>query len=300
MSTRKHHMKIGLIGLGRMGMAVARRLNACGCSVTAWDRNAAAVEAAVAAGVRTASGPQAIVADADFVISIITEDNGVRALFEGPEGFLSTDVKGKLFIEMSTLQPATTRALAPIVAAKGARLVEAPVMGSIPTVRDGQLLVLAAGDVADIQRASAVIDHLARRVVHMGPHGSALAMKLAVNLAMASYLQALAEATALGTAHGLALEKVLDILLEAPTATPWLKGKLDIFKGGRGDVSLDIRTIRKDVMSAVATGALAGVPMPATSGVLTSLSAAVAGGWGDKDLAEIPKYFRDHLLQVYD
>lgn len=69
---------------------------------------------------------------------------------------------------------------------------------------------------------------------------------------------------------------------------------------GRGDVTLDVRTIRKDVMSAVATGTLAGVPMPAASGVLASLSAAVTGGLGEKDLAEVPRYFRDYLLQVYE
>lgn len=173
-------------------------------------------------------------------------------------------------------------------------------MGSIPTVRQGKLLVLAAGDATDIQRASCVLDHLARRIVHMGPHGSALAMKLAVNVGMATYLQSIAEATALGMAHGLTLEQMLEILLEAPTASPWLKAKLDVLKGGHDDVTLDIRTIRKDVMSAIATGALAGVPLPAAAGALASLSAAVAAGWGEKDLAEVPRYFRDHLLQVYD
>jgi 3-hydroxyisobutyrate dehydrogenase len=293
-------MTVGLVGLGRMGMAIARRLGERGVAVTAWDRNSAAMRAAAGQGIKTADGPQAIAAAADVVISIITEDNGVRAVFNGPHGLLADAVQGKLFIEMSTLQPATTRSLAPAVQAKGARLVEAPVMGSIPTVREGKLLVLAAGDAADVQRAGAVLDHLARRVVHMGPHGSALAMKLAVNLGMATYLQSLAEATALGMSHGLTLETMLEIFLEAPTASPWLKSKLDVLKGGQGDVTLDIRTIRKDVMSAVATGAQAGVPLPAASGVLASLSAAVAGGWGEKDLAEVPRYFRDHLLQVFD
>lgn len=293
-------MTIGLIGLGRMGMAIAQRLGERGITVTAWDRNAAATQAAAALGLKIADGPQAVADAADIVISIITEDKGVRALFNGPGGILGTDVNGKLFIEMSTLQPATTRALAPAVEAKGARLVEAPVMGSIPTVREGKLLVLAGGNAADIQRAATVLDHLARRIVHMGPHGSALAMKLAVNVGMATYLQSIAEATALGMAHGLTLEQMLEILLEAPTASPWLKAKLDVLKGAHDDVTLDIRTIRKDVMSAIATGALAGVPLPAAAGALASLSAAVAAGWGEKDLAEVPRYFRDHLLQVYD
>jgi 3-hydroxyisobutyrate dehydrogenase-like beta-hydroxyacid dehydrogenase len=173
-------------------------------------------------------------------------------------------------------------------------------MGSIPTVREGKLLVLAGGHAADVERARAVLDALARRVVHMGPHGSGLAMKLAVNLGMANYLQSLAESLALGLAQGLPLDRMLEILGEAPIASPWLKSKLEVLKGGSGDTTLDIRTIRKDVMSAVATGALAGVPMPATSGTLASLSAAVAGGWGEKDLAEAPRFFREFMPQIYE
>jgi 3-hydroxyisobutyrate dehydrogenase len=234
------------------------------------------------------------------VLSIITEDKGVRQIFTGPDGFLSGEVAGKLFIEMSTLQPATHRELAPLVKAKGARLVDSPVMGSIPTVREGKLLALLGGEGADVERARRVLDHLTRRVAHIGPNGAGCAMKLAVNLGMALYLQSLAEAMSLGQSEGLTLEQMLDIFAEAPTASPWLKGKVGALKGEPSDITLDIRTMRKDVMSAIATGARNGVAMPATSGTLASLSAAVAGGWGDKDLAEVPRYFREFMLQVYD
>ena len=101
--------------------------------------------------------------------------------------------------------------------------------------------------------------------------------------------------------EGLTLEQMLEILSDAVTATPWLKGKLPVLKGQPSDITLDIRTTRKDVMSAIATGARNnGVAMPATSGALASLSAAVAGGWGDKDLAEVPRFFRDFMLQDYE
>ena len=293
-------MKVGLVGLGRMGAAIAQRLNERGCEVAAWDRNPKAREAQAKRGLRIVNNPRAVASAADVVLSIITEDKGVRQIFGGPDGFLSGEIKDKLFIEMSTLQPMTHRELAPMVSARGARLVDSPVMGSIPTVREGKLLALLGGEAADVERARSVLDHLTRRIVHIGPNGAGCAMKLAVNLGMAVYLQSLAEAISLGASEGLKLDQMLDIFGEAPTASPWLRGKVGVLKGEPGDITLDIRTMRKDVMSAIATGARNGVAMPATSGTLASLSAAVAGGWGDRDLAEVPRYFREFMLQVYE
>ena len=292
-------MKVGLVGLGRMGAAIGQRLNERGCEVVAWDRNPRARELLGKRGLRIVSGPRAVADEAEVVLSIITEDKGVRQIFTAPDGFLSGEVKGKLFVEMSTLQPMTHRDLAPMVKAKGASLVDSPVMGSIPTVREGKLLALLGGEAADVERVRAVLDHLTRRIVHIGPNGAGCAMKLAVNLGMAVYLQSLAEAMSLGVSEGLKVDQMLDIFGEAPTASPWLKGKVGVLKGEPGDITLDIRTMRKDVMSAIATGARNGVAMPATSGTLASLSAAVAGGWGERDLAEVPRYFREFMLQVY-
>jgi 3-hydroxyisobutyrate dehydrogenase len=291
-------VKIGLVGLGRMGSAIAQRLGERGCEVIAWDQNSKAM-AAQGNRVRAVDSPRAVAESADVVLSIITEDRGVRRVFTGTDGFLAANVAGKLFVEMSTLQPATHRELAPQVAARGARLIDSPVLGSIPTVREGKLVALVGGEADDVARAGGVLDHLTRRVAHIGPNGAGCAMKLAVNLGMAVYLQALAESLALGTSEGLGLDQMLDIFSDAVTATPWLKGKLPVLRGEPSDITLDIRTMRKDVLSAIATGARNGVAMPATSGALASLAAAVAGGWGENDLAEVPRFFRDFMLQDY-
>jgi 3-hydroxyisobutyrate dehydrogenase len=266
--------------------------------VIAWDQNSKAM-AAQGNRVRAVGSPRAVAESADVVLSIITEDKGVRRVFTGADGFLAANVAGKLFVEMSTLQPATHRELAPQVAAGGARLIDSPVLGSIPTVREGKLVALVGGEADDVARARSVLDHLTRRVAHLGPNGAGCAMKLAVNLGMAVYLQALAESLALGTSEGLGIDQMLDIFSDAVTATPWLKGKLPVLRGEPSDITLDIRTMRKDVLSAIATGARNGVAMPATSGALASLAAAVAGGWGEKDLAEVPRFFRDFMLQDY-
>ena len=162
-------MKIGLVGLGRMGRAMHARLTETGCEVTAWDRDARAMKAAAEDGVRLADSPRAVAAAGDVVISIITEDHGVRGVYRGEDGFLSGDVTGKLFIEMSTLQPMTGRELAPVVEAAGARLIESPVLGSIPTVREGKLFALVGGKAEDLERARPVLEKLTRQDRAHGP-----------------------------------------------------------------------------------------------------------------------------------
>jgi 3-hydroxyisobutyrate dehydrogenase len=174
------------------------------------------------------------------------------------------------------------------------------VLGSIPTVREGKLLALAGGRAEDVERARAVLGKLTRKIVHMGPNGAGYAMKLAVNLGLAAYIQAIAESLALGQREGLALEQMLDVLGEAPTANAWLASKKGLLLGEQADITLDLKTLRKDIMSVVATGAIGGAGLPLSAGMLSALSAAVAHGWGDKDIGELPRFFREHMGQRFD
>lgn len=292
-------MKIGLVGLGRMGAAMSHRLREQGLELTGWDQNASANEMLAKTGLPIAANPRAIVLESAIVISIITEDHGVWRIYNGPEGFLSADVGGKLFIEMSTLRPMTGRELAPQVQAKGARLIDSPVLGTIPQVRAGNLCALVGGSPEDLDRARPVLEKMTRRIVHMGSNGSGYAMKLAVNLGLGAYIEALSESLALGARQGLTLDQMLDVLQEAPYASGWLKSKIGVLKGDKPEMTLDIQTLRKDIMSAVATGALSGVPMPLAAGTLTSLSAAVASGHGGGDLAELARFLRESMVQDF-
>jgi 3-hydroxyisobutyrate dehydrogenase-like beta-hydroxyacid dehydrogenase len=292
-------IKVGLVGLGRMGRAIYTRLTENGCEVMAWDRDERAMKSAAEHQVRLADSPRAAAAFGDVVISTITEDHGVRGIFNGANGFLSGDVKGKLFIEMSTLQPMTGRELAPTVTSAGARLIDSPVFGTIPHVKQGKLYAMVGGKPEDIERARPVLEKLAGKIAHMGPNGAGYAMKLAVNLGLASFVQTTAESLALGVREGLDLNQMIDILGEAPTANGWFAGKKGALKGDPADITLDLKTLRKDIMSVVATAAIGGQPMPLSSGVLASLSAAVANGWGDRDIGDLVKFFRDHMGQKF-
>jgi 3-hydroxyisobutyrate dehydrogenase-like beta-hydroxyacid dehydrogenase len=209
-------------------------------------------------------------------------------------------MRGKLFIEMSTLQPMTGRELAPVVEAAGARLIDSPVLGTIPSVRDGKLFALVGGKPEDLDAARPVLEKLTRKITHMGPNGAGYAMKLAVNLGLAAFIQATAESLSLGQREGLGLQQMLDVLGEAPTANGWLANKKGLLLGEPADITLDLKTLRKDIMSAVATGAVGGTGMPLSASVLTTLSAAVAQGWGDKDIGELARFFREHMGQKFN
>ena len=292
-------MIIGIVGLGRMGSTMAARLREQACDVLGWDQNAETNKKLAAAGLRIAANAEEVAATADIVISSITEDSGARRIFSGPDGFLQADVSGKLFVEMSTLQPMTGRELAPLVEAKGAWFIEAPVLGTIPQARAGTLFAMVGGHAEDLSRARPVLEKLTRRIVHMGPAGAGYAMKLAANVGLGAYVQAIAESLALGLRQGLALDAMIDALQESATASPWLKAKAGVLRGDDAEMTLDIRTLRKDIMSAVATGALAGVPMPLASGALAALSAAVDSDYATRDIAELPKFFREAMLQNF-
>jgi len=180
-------VKIGVVGIGKMGAAIATRLLGLGHEVVVWNRSAEKAKAV--SGAKVAATPRELASDVETIISILTNAAAIDAAYEGADGLLKGGIQNKLFIEMSTLQPMTHRALAPAVAAKGARLVDSPVLGSIPTVREGKLFALVGGDAADVARARSVLDHLTRRIVHLGPNGAGCAMKLAINLGMAVHLQ---------------------------------------------------------------------------------------------------------------
>jgi 3-hydroxyisobutyrate dehydrogenase-like beta-hydroxyacid dehydrogenase len=283
-----------------MGSAMALRLAQNGFEVTGWDQNPAAVRALAAAGGKTAPNARAVAEVAQIVITTITEDTGVRGLFNGAEGILHGDVAGRLFVEMSTLQPVTVRELAPAIEAHGARIIDAPVLGTIPSVREGTLVALAGGRPEDLERARPVLGVLAHKVIHMGPLSTGHAMKLAVNLGLAAFVQGLAESLALGEREGLSIDAMLAVLSVAPTANGWLAARKGVLTGARSDVTLDIRTLRKDMMSVVATGARDGVTMPLSAGVLAALSAAVAGNWGDRDIGELAAFLREEIVQRYE
>src|SRR5260370_1767246 len=163
-------MEIGFCGTGRMGAAMVQRLMDQGHRLAVWNRSADKTKPLLERGARAAKTPAEAAAGREIVITMLTDARAVDAVYDGPQGLLSGDVKGKLFIDMSTVTPETTKKLASRVRAKGAPLVDCPVGGTIGPPRDGKLLGLAGGDPAAFPRPTPFLPHVCPRRAPLAPH----------------------------------------------------------------------------------------------------------------------------------
>jgi 3-hydroxyisobutyrate dehydrogenase and related beta-hydroxyacid dehydrogenases len=283
--------RIGLIGLGRMGLAMGKRLLNAGFTLTVWNRTQSKAEPLLAEGAVWANSPSELAKHSDIILTILTDENAVRSVYLGENGLLTGDVSGKLFLEMSTIPTAVNLELAEIIHARKASLLDAPVSGTVGPAREGKLLALVGGSKRDFERAKPIFDVLTRRAELVGPNGSGTTMKLALNLPMAIYWQAVSEALAIATRFGIELEMALDLILDSPAALAALKAKRDLILGAEEEVAFDVTGVRKDLLAMIATGQALGVPMPAASASLISFNAATAAGIGGHDLAKLVPHF---------
>jgi len=281
-------MRVGVAGLGKMGAAIAARLMECGHEVIVWNRSADKAKPLADAGAIVASSPADLAAQAEAIVTILTDAGAIDAVYRGASGLLSGDVTGKLFIEMSTVQPETEVALADLVRGKGAAFVECPVGGTTGPARQGKLFGFAGGSDADVARARPLLDQLCRRVEHVGEVGAGAGMKLAINLPLMIYWQALGEALALSRHLKLDPARVMDIIADTsgastavknrgPNIAAWLSG------GDFGAVTFNLDDARKDIRTMIAQGKACGVELPLIERTLACFDEASAAGYGQGD-----------------
>ena len=274
-------MRVALLGTGKMGGAMTRRLAAAGHELTLWNRTR---ERAEALGVgKVAATPAEAVETAEIVISMLTDANAVRATYLGDDGASSAAKKGQVFVEMSTAGPEISREIAPAVEQAGAQLVEAPVMGSIVAVESGKLFILAAGDEAAIERARPVLEALGE-VRRVGDLGSAAALKLVANSMVAGVSALAAELQAAGTAAGLDAEDVFTVISRMAPA-------LNMRKAGFVEhryepVTFSLRDALKDVRLALELYKRSGSTTPLTSAT-EALYQRAATSVADLDISAI-------------
>ncbi|MGZ5647952.1 MAG: NAD(P)-dependent oxidoreductase [Usitatibacter sp.] len=289
-------MNVGIAGTGRMGAAIAGRLLGLGHDVTVWNRTAEKTKALAAAGAGVAAAPSELASRAEIIITILTDAAAIDATYEGSQGLLAGDVRGKLFIEMSTVRPETPIALQEKVRARGAAMIDCPVGGSVGPAKDGKLLGFVGGEASDVARAKPVLDQLCRRVEHVGPVGAGARMKLAINLPLLVYWQALGEALSLCAPLGIEPARLMEILADTsggpnmlktrgPAIAATLQGKETT------PVTVDIETMRKDLRTMVEEARSMGHALPLTACALERFDEAVRDGWGARDVTMFPARF---------
>ena len=289
-------MHIGIAGIGNMGSNIGARLMEAGHKLTVWNRTADKTKPLANAGASTARTPAELASAVETVITILTNAEAIDAVYDGPQGLLAGDVRGKLFLEMSTVPPEAQMARAEKVRARGAGYVECPVSGSVIPARSGKLMGLMGAEPVDAARARPVLEQLCRRLMHAGPVGSGALLKLAVNLPLMIYWQALGEQLALCKSLPIEPKELLDFISETSGAANVLKQRMPGIVARLKNEPSDIRTFHldggiKDVKAMLAEGRKRGLELPLLQQTLACYEDARRTMAGSDEVSNVSAYF---------
>jgi 3-hydroxyisobutyrate dehydrogenase-like beta-hydroxyacid dehydrogenase len=287
--------RVGFAGLGRMGAPMARRIAAGGYAVTVWNRTAAkaAAFAAEVPGARVATTPTELVQAVEVVVTMLADDAAVRAFLLGPDGAVAAAPSGALVVDMSTVSPDTTAEVREAVRTAGGRFVEAPVSGSTVAAETGALLVLAAGEEADVDAAEPVLSTMAREVVRVGGPGAGLVMKLAVNTVVYGLSQAVAEGLVLAERAGVDRLTAYRVFADSAVAAPMVHYRRELFeRPGEVEPTFTLDLAIKDLRLIEALAASVGAPVPQAVVNRAQLEGASAAGYGSWDMSAVAEHLR--------
>ena len=279
-----------------MGAALAQRLLGVGRALTVWNRTPAKTAAVAAAGANVAASARELASASDLVITMLTDATAIDATYHGASGLLAGEVRGKLFVDMSTVRPEVEQALAAKVRARGAALIDCPVGGTVGPAKEGKLFGFVGGDADDVARAKPVLDQLCRRVEHVGAVGAGASMKLAINLPLLVYYQALGEALSLCDNLNLDPARLVDIFADTSGGPNMLKVRgAAIAAALRGQVTspvtFDVDLIRKDLRTMLEEGSGLGIDLPLTARALECYDAAARDGLATSDATMLPAHW---------
>ena len=275
-----------------MGSAIAQRLISLGHEVGVWNRNSAKTKPLVDAGAKMFASPSELVKGCEVTIVMLLNDAATEAIYRGTNGILKAKLAGKLVIDMSTVRPDTMKANGGSALELGAAFVECPVGGSTGPAKEGKLLGLAGGTKADVARAMPILEQLCRRIEHVGELGSGSMIKLAVNLPLLVYWQALGEALTICKPLNLPADRLIDILSDTSGAPTAMKGRgpaIAKVLGGAplGETAFGLNAAKKDLATAVQFGASIHAELPVTASALACYEEAEAAGLGDADATAV-------------
>jgi 3-hydroxyisobutyrate dehydrogenase len=275
-----------------MGSSIAERLLMVGHEVGVWNRNATKTRPLVDAGAKCFASPADLAEGCDLVIAMLLDDAATEAVYHGANGLLKAKLADKLVIDMSTIRPDTMISVGNAVTRLGAAFVECPVGGSKIPAKEGKLFGLVGGTKIDVDRAMPVLQQLCRRIEHVGPLGAGATLKLAVNLPLLVYWQALGEALAICKPLSLPPDRLIDILSDTAGAPAAMKGRGAIIArvlGGAplGETAFGITAAKKDLATAVQFASSIHAELPVAKSALACFDEAEADGLGEADATTI-------------
>jgi 3-hydroxyisobutyrate dehydrogenase-like beta-hydroxyacid dehydrogenase len=287
-------VKVGFVGLGAMGQVIVPRLMAAGHTVTGWNRTSERAAALRESGMQWADSPAAVAAVSEIVFSIVTDGAAVKTVALAEDGVLAGLARGGVYIDMGTIAPDVTRAVAAEFAKHGMHMLDAPLSGSPITVRDGNASLMIGGDRAVFERVEPVLRAIGPKVTYIGGSGQAATMKLAVNLLLMVEVIAFGEAVAIAEKGGVAREVALDAVLKSVTAAPVLgyRGPF-ILEGQMPEKPLaDVTLQQKDMLLVLDMARKLGSPVPLAAAANEMMNACRGLGIDGNDFVVAHEVYR--------
>ena len=287
-------MKLGFVGLGAMGQLIVPRLMNAGHQVTGWNRSRDKAAPLIKAGMIWADTPREVAEASEIVFSIVTDATAVRAVALGQDGIVSGIAKNAIFIDMSTIEPEESRAVAAEFEKAGAIMLDGPLSGSPVTVTQGNASIMIGGDEAAYERAKPVLLAIGPKVARIGGNGLACQMKIAVNLLLMVEVICFGEAVALAEKGGVARAVALDAILKSVAASPVLgyRGPF-ILDGKMPKVPLaDVTLQQKDMLLALNLGRKLGSPVPLAAAANEMMNACRGLGIDANDFVVAHRVYR--------
>jgi len=286
---------VGLLGLGHLGSAMATRFAGEGYPLVVYNRTAErARQLAHEIGATAAGSPAELAAEVDVVITIVSDDAAVTALYRSPGGLLEGLTERTVAADMSTVLPETLRALEADIRATGAGVLDAPVSGSVALALGGQLTIMVGGEVADLERARPALEGLGNRIFHLGPLGSGATMKLAVNNVIFGLNSALAESLVLAERAGMPREVAYDVIAASAVGAPYVQYKRAAFVDPEGTPpGFAIALAEKDLRLIRELAERVGARLPQAETNLAVLEEADSSIGPDADFSAVAVLLRD-------
>jgi 3-hydroxyisobutyrate dehydrogenase-like beta-hydroxyacid dehydrogenase len=285
---------LGFLGLGAMGQLIVPRLMAAGHDVTGWNRSREKAELLIAQGMRWADTPKAVAESSEIVFSIVTDAKAVREIALGENGVVAGLKRGGIYIDMSTIDPDSSRAVAAEFSRAGSIMLDGPLSGSPVTVKAGQASIMIGGDEGAFERAKPVLLAIGPKVTRIGGQGLACQMKIAVNLLLMVEVIAFGEAVALAEKGGVAREAAVDAILKSVAASPVLgyRGPF-ILDGKMPEVPLaDVTLQQKDMILALDLARKLGSPTPLAAAANEMMNACRGLGIDANDFVVAHRAYR--------
>src|SRR5271166_75878 len=277
--------KLGFIGLGVMGGNMVARLLEKGHTLTGYNRTRSKAQRLIDKGMKFADSPKAVATASDMTFTMVTNAAALAAVTDGPDGLLAGMTAGKFHIDMSTVSPEVSRALAAKVREKGADMVDAPVSGSVITLQQGKLSVMVGGRKETFERLRSLLLDIGPKVTFVGDNGVALAMKIALNLQLAVQMLAFSEGMLLAEKSGIPREVAVDVLVHSAIASPMIQYRGPFVLQQPEEAWFDVNMMQKDMVLAMDLGRQLDVPLPSTAVSNEILTAARGMGWTKYDFA---------------